>query len=77
LVSAIFFLGPFLGAMATFIDGIGQTTENELNGTHSIVIAGNGHVAKIRITIGIKHRHQWNIKLAAFEHRIGFSALID
>jgi hypothetical protein len=55
LVSAIFFLGPFLGAMTTFVDGIGQATKNELNGTHSIVIARNGYVAKIWIAIGIKH----------------------
>jgi hypothetical protein len=56
--------------MATFIDGIRQTTKDKLNRPDCVIVAGNRNLAKIWIAVGIQHRHQGDVEFASFENRI-------
>jgi len=65
-----------LGTVAPFVDRIGETAEHQLHGAHGVVVAGDRHVAEIRIAVRVEHRDQGNVELAALEHGVGFATLI-
>ena len=62
--------------MATLIDRVGQTTQDQLHRTNSVVVAGNGNLTEVRIAVGIQHGNQGDVELAGFEHRIRLTTLV-